>query len=466
MGADRWKPCWPEHMSRIAPTIFKAYDVRAPVAQLTPGAAYLIGRAMGSLAREREFTRMAVGRDGRLSSPALAQSLITGLLECGMTVLDIGLAATPLLYFAAKYYADGCGAVVTGSHNPPDYNGIKLMLGGDTIDGAVLQTLRARIDADDFFDGAGKVLPLEVAAQYLDAIREALPLARPLKIVVDCGNGVPGTIAPALFAGLGCEVEALYCEVDGRFPHHHPDPQVAANLADLQKAVKLHGADVGLAFDGDGDRLGVVTRQSRIIAGDQLLALFAKTEFMRSPGLVLYDVKSSRLVARVAEQYGAHSAVIPTGHSHMKRALKAQKAQLAGELSGHFAFADWGVDDALYAGARLLQMVAHDVDLDAELAAMPQSLASPELQVKLTENAHAVVARIASCACFPSAVSVTSVDGLRIEYPDGFGLIRASNTTPVLTLRIEADDRDALARIRNELAVAIAPLSLPNWIEE
>ncbi|SFN78510.1 phosphomannomutase [Formivibrio citricus] len=453
-------------MSGIDPSIFKAYDVRSTVDRLTPEAARLIGRAMGSLARERGFSRIAVGRDGRLSSPALAAELSAGLTDCGMTVLEIGLAATPLLYFAALRQADGCGAMVTGSHNPPDYNGIKLMLGGDAVDGISLQSLRARIEADDFVTGTGEIVPLEVAAQYLEAVRVALPVLRPLKVVIDCGNGAPGAVAPELYRRLGCEVVALYCEVDGRFPHHHPDPQVAANLADLQYAVIEHGADVGLAFDGDGDRLGVVTRQGRIVPGDQLLVLFAQAELARRPGLVLYDVKSSRLVARMAAQYGGCSAAIPTGHSHMKRALKAQNALLAGELSGHFAFAGWDVDDALYAGAKLLQILAGGADLDAELARYPQVLASPELQVKLSEDGRAVVGYIAENADFPSAAHVFTVDGLRVEYPDGFGLIRASNTTPVLTLRIEADDRQALARIRNELAAAIVPLPFPDWNEE
>lgn len=453
-------------MAIIDPSIFKAYDVRAKVDRLTPEAARLVGLGVGSLARERGFTRMAVGRDGRLSSPALAEAFITGLCECGMTVMDIGLAATPLLYFAAKNYADGCGAVVTGSHNPPEYNGIKLMVGSDTIDGDALQALRARIEANNFCTGVGQVLPLNVAAQYMGALCTEISLMRPLKVVIDCGNGVAGAVAPTLFRHLGCDVLALYCEVDGRFPHHHPDPQVASNLTDLQSAVVIHGADVGLAFDGDGDRLGVVTQKGRIVPGDRLLVLFALAELAKQPGLVLYDVKSSRLVARIAEQYGAHSAVIPTGHSHMKRALKKQNALLAGELSGHFAFAGWAVDDALFAGAKLLQIIARGVDIDAELASLPQVVTSPELQVNLSEDGHAVVARIAARACFPRATRIFTIDGLRIEYADGFSLIRASNTTPVLTLRIEADSRDAFERIRDELAAAIAPLSLPDWIEE
>ena len=448
-------------MFKIDPTLFKAYDVRATVDRLTPEAARLIGQALGTLARERGFARVAVGRDGRLSSPALADGLVAGLLASGTDVLDLGLAATPVLYFAANRLARGCGAMVTGSHNPPEYNGIKLMLGGETVDGTALQVLRARIEAGNLASGAGQVKACTVTGDYLDAVTAALPLARPLRIVVDAGNGVAGAFAPALFRRLGCQVETLFCEVDGRFPHHHPDPQDVANLADLVQCVKAQDADLGLAFDGDGDRLGVVTRSGRIIPGDRLLMLFAAAELKRSPGHVLYDVKSSRQVASWVALHGGTSEAIPTGHSHMKRALKASGALVAGELSGHFAFAGWAVDDALYAGARLAQLVAAGLDLDAELERMPQSLITPEIQLGLAEDGHALVARIASQARFPGALRIFSVDGLRIEYPDGFGLIRASNTTPVLTLRMEADNAAALKNIYQEMAQAIAPLHLP-----
>ncbi len=448
-------------MPKIDPAIFKAYDVRATVDRLTPAAARLIGQAAGSLARERGFTRFAIGRDGRLSSPALVEALIAGLLASGIDVLDLGLAATPLLYFAANRQAEGCGAVVTGSHNPPDYNGIKLMLGGETIDGAALQALRTRIETGAFAVGRGRVYPQNISEDYFAAIGAAVPLARPLKVVVDAGNGVAGAFSPLLYRRMGCQVVPLFCEVDGRFPHHHPDPQIPANLVDLQAEVIHQGADVGLAFDGDGDRLGVVTHSGQIIPGDRLLMLFAAAALANGPGHVLYDVKSSRLLARWVAQHGGSSEAIPTGHSHMKRALKATGALLAGELSGHFAFAGWGVDDALFAGAKLLQMIAAGLDLDAELVRLPQSLITPELHVRLAEEGRAVIERIAASAIFPSAERVFAVDGLRIEYTDGFGLIRASNTTPVLTLRIEADNAAALQRIHQELAVAIAPLPMP-----
>lgn len=448
-------------MTAIDPRLFKAYDVRATVDHLTPEAARLIGHAIGSEALDRGFTRIALARDGRLSSPALAVALTEGLISCGMAVLNLGLAPTPLLYFAAKQEADGCGVMITGSHNPPEYNGIKILLGCDTIDGLALQALRERIENDDFHAGSGSCETLSATDEYLHAVSEQIQIKAPLRIVVDCGNGVPGMLAPALYKKLGCAVDALFCEVDGHFPNHHPDPQIPANLADLQKAVFESNADVGLAFDGDGDRLGVVTRSGQIIPGDQLLMLFAKAELANHPGLVLYDVKSSRLVASWVEALGGMTRAIPTGHSHMKRELAHSGALVAGELSGHFAFADWGVDDALYAGAKLLAMIASGMDLDAEIAAMPQSIISPELQISVNGNAHELVDEIAQRAVFQSASRIFTVDGLRIEYPDGFGLIRASNTTPVLTLRIEADDATALQRIKHELAAAIAPLPFP-----
>lgn len=450
-------------MSQIDPSLFKAYDVRATIDRLTPAAAYLIARAIGSQAVDAGFKRIVVARDGRLSSPALAESLRSGLSDSGLDVLDLGLAATPVLYFAAKHEADGCGVVVTGSHNPPAYNGIKMMLGGETVDGEALQRLRQRIENDDFVDGVGQITKGSVTAAYDASMVKSTPLARSVKLVVDCGNGVAGAFAPDLYRQMGCEVTPLFCEVDGHFPNHHPDPQQPENLRELQAAVLKSGAEVGLAFDGDGDRLGVITRQGRVIEGDRLLMLFAEQALKKQSGHVLYDVKSSRQVARWVADLGGSSAAIPTGHSHMKRALKSTQALLAGELSGHFAFAEWGFDDALYAGAKVLQMLAEGLDLDARLAALPATLATPELQLAIEENGHALIAKIAKKAQFPSAERVFEVDGLRIEYVDGFGLIRASNTTPVLTLRIEADNMAAITRIQQELAVAIAPLPFPQW---
>ncbi|GGP23364.1 phosphomannomutase/phosphoglucomutase [Silvimonas iriomotensis] len=449
-------------MSCIDRSLFKAYDVRSTVDKLTPEAAYLIGRAAGTMVARAGHTLFSVARDGRLSSPDLAAALMRGLTECGLTVLDLGLAATPEMYYAALYKSEGCGAVVTGSHNPPNYNGIKIMEGGVTVGDARLAGLADLIEADDFVEGTGKVETLEIADEYIRAVCAQNVLQQPLSIVIDCGNGVTGASAPQLYKQLGCTVHGLFTEVDGHFPNHHPDPQVAANLVDLQKAVASTGAAVGLAFDGDGDRLGVVTRSGRIVPGDRILMLFAKAMLDAHPGgHVLYDVKSTRAVSVWVEQLGGTSEVIAVGHTHMKKRLKETGALVAGELSGHLAFGQWKFDDGMYAGAHIVQMIAAGIDLDALLDSMPQFMSSPEIQVPVQEDGHAVVARIAANATFPTSTSLITVDGLRIEYPDGFGLIRASNTTPVLTLRLEAENEAALARIGQEIKTAIAPLPWP-----
>ncbi|MBM5572870.1 phosphomannomutase/phosphoglucomutase [Deefgea chitinilytica] len=454
-------------MISVPASLFKAYDIRGKIDLLTPEFAYWVGRACGAEAIARDQAVVALGFDGRLSSPAIAAALSRGLCEAGVQVFDLGLSCTPLLYYAALKKASGSGMMITGSHNPPDYNGIKIMLGGQTIAGETLQALRQRIEQGQLpIQTGGVVQRFDVMQEYVAVLKQQLPLKRPLKIVLDCGNGSPGALAPTLYRELGCEVIELYCEVDGLFPNHHPDPQVAENLLELQTTVLAQHADVGLAFDGDGDRLGVVTRSGQIIPGDRLLMLFATAELSQQSGHVLYDVKSSRAVSQWVSTLGGTSEAIPTGHSHMKRRLRETGALIAGELSGHFAFANWGVDDALYAGAKLLQQVAAGVDLDIELKHFPISYSSPELQIPLTESGHGLVAQIAAHAQFPSSQQISAIDGLRIEYTDGFGLIRASNTTPVLTLRIEADTIPAMQRIQQEIATAIAPLPFPHIDEK
>lgn len=454
-------------MSRVPAAIFKAYDVRGPVSLLTPEVAYWVGRAVGAQAIARNIRSIALAGDGRLSTPELMAAMQRGLVEAGVLVCNLGMACTPLLYFAAKYHADASGIMITGSHNPPEYNGIKLVLGGETIDGSALQALREQIEADQLpVLVGGAASEMDAYPAYLAVLKQDVQINQPLKIVIDCGNGAPGAIAPQLFRALGCEVIELYCEVDGHFPNHHPDPQVVDNLRELRASVLEQGADLGIAFDGDGDRLGVVTRTGQMIPGDRLLMIFASVVLAQNSGHVLYDVKSSRSVAQWVQQLGGTSEAIPTGHSHMKRKLKQSKALLAGELSGHFAFAGWGVDDALYAAARLLAAVSAGLDLDAELVRLPQCLATHELQIPLSGAGHLLVKDIAAKAQFPSATAISFVDGLRIEYADGFGLIRASNTTPVLTLRIEADEAQALRRIEQELAAAIAPLPFPTYTVE
>ncbi|QLG89218.1 phosphomannomutase/phosphoglucomutase [Chitinibacter bivalviorum] len=451
-------------MSRVPAAIFKAYDIRGPVSLLTSDVAYWVGRAIGAQAKSRHIQSIALAGDGRLSTPDLLQATERGLIEAGIQVQNLGMACTPLLYFAAKYHADASGVMITGSHNPPEYNGIKIVLGGETIDGAALQALREQIEAEQLPVAQGaEVNHHDVYADYLAHMQQTIALKKKLNIVIDCGNGAPGAVAPSLFRDLGCNVTELYCEVDGHFPNHHPDPQVVENLRELRAKVLEIKADVGIAFDGDGDRLGVVTAQGQIIPGDRLLMIFASIILQQQTGHVLYDVKSSRAVAQWVKQLGGTSEAIPTGHSHMKRKLKQSKALLAGELSGHFAFAGWDVDDALFAAAKLLQAIADGLDLDSELARLPQCLATHELQIPLSGAGHLLVKDIAAKAQFPTASSISFVDGLRIEYADGFGLIRASNTTPVLTLRIEADEAQALHRIEQELAAAIAPLPFPQY---
>ncbi|BCL74685.1 phosphoglucomutase [Jeongeupia sp. HS-3] len=451
-------------MASIPAEIFKAYDVRACTDLLTPDAAYLIGRALGAEARAQGQSRIVVGRDGRLSSPALAAALIRGLRASGLDVLELGLVATPMMYFAAIRHAGGCGAVVTGSHSPADYNGIKIMLAGVTIGDRKLKGLYERIVGEDFVAGKGTVTPLEIDAEYRDEIVRTQALARPLKVVIDCGNGAPGAFAPALYRALGCEVIALFCDVNGHFPNHHPDPQVEKNVAELKRVVLDTGADAGLAFDGDGDRVAAITPAGHYIAGDKMLMLFATAELAKHPGgHVLCDVKSTGALASWVREHGGTSEIIATGHTHMKRRMKETGAVVAGELSGHFAFGAWGLDDGLFAGVKLLQMIADGQNLDDALSSLPTRLSTPELQLPIAGDGHAAVARIVAAARFPSALDVISVDGLRIEYADGFGLIRASNTTPVLTLRIEADNREGVLRIRDELAAALAPLPFPDF---
>lgn len=452
-------------MSCIDPELFKAYDIRSTVDRLTPEVAELMGRALAAEALVRSEKKIVLGRDARLSSPDLAQALARGLAQAGMTVLDLGLVTTPMLYFAATQLACGCGVMVTGSHNPPQYNGIKIMLSHDVLDGFALRALQTRIEHDDYVTaGPGGCVSVSVTASYREAIAQVTGgLSRPIRVVVDCGHSVPSLFAPELYQSMGAKVIPLYCELDGHFPRHHPDPQVPGNLADLQAMVVQQQADVGLAFDGDGDRLGVVTAAGRFVPSDRLLMLLAAQELqIHDGGLVLYDVKSTGLLPGWVLAHGGTSAVIPTGHSHMKRQMRQRGALLAGELSGHFAFSCWGMDDGIFAGLKVLQLVADGLDLDAALADLPIAWATPELQVAIGSGGHAYVERIARDGLFPTAERVVDVDGLRIEYAGGFGLIRASNTQPILTLRIEADALPTLWRIRDELAAAIAPLELPD----
>jgi phosphomannomutase / phosphoglucomutase len=445
---------------QIAPEIFKAYDIRGIVGRnFTPEAVELIGHAIGSEAVARKQTRIAVGYDGRLSGPSLAAALATGIRKSGIGVIDIGRVTTPMVYFAAHHLKTGSGVAVTGSHNPPDYNGLKMVLGGETLAGEAVQKLRHRIENADLARGSGSLSRQDIARDYIERIAGDVKLARPMKVVVDCGNGVPGAFAPALYRRLGCEVAELYCEVDGNFPNHHPDPSQPTNLKDVQRALAQGKGEIGLAFDGDGDRLGVVTQRGNVIFPDRQLMLFAADVLERQPGAsIIFDVKSTRNLAPWIRQHGGTPVLWKTGHSFIKKKLQESGAALAGEMSGHFFFRErwYGFDDALYAGARLLEILAREADPGAVLEALPDAVNTPELHLKLVEGEnYALIERLGKTARFQGAREVITIDGLRVEYADGFGLARPSNTTPVVVLRFEADDEAALKRIQGDFRRAI-----------
>jgi phosphomannomutase / phosphoglucomutase len=449
----------PSAMSLPPPEIFKAYDIRGIVGRtLTAEGVELIGRALGSELRARREAdgpaEIAIGRDGRHSGPQLAEALMAGLRASGVDVAEIGMCATPLAYFAAHELGCGSAVAVTGSHNPPEYNGLKMVLDGVTLSGEDIQGLRRRIEKGDFARGAGRHRRADVREAYLRRIVSDVRLARPMRIAVDCGNGVAGATAGELYRRLGCEVVELYCEVDGRFPNHHPDPSQPENLGDLIAAVRRERAELGFAFDGDGDRLGVVTADGRIIYPDRQLMLFAQDVLSRRPGAeIIYDVKSTRNLAPWIRKYGGVPSLWKTGHSLIKARLKERGAALAGEMSGHVFFVErwYGFDDAQYSGARLLEILSRTPDASAALNALPDSLSTPELHLKLAEGEpHRLIEILQKGAEFPGATEVIRLDGLRVEYPHGFGLARASNTTPVVVLRFEADDEAGLDRIKSE----------------
>ncbi|MDR2688630.1 MAG: phosphomannomutase/phosphoglucomutase [Azoarcus sp.] len=440
--------------------IFKAYDVRGIVGQtLTADAVRAIGHAVGSEAAVRGQQAIVVGRDGRLSGPELAGALAAGIRAAGIDVIDIGIAPTPVTYFAAYQLGAHSCVSVTGSHNPPDYNGLKLVLGGETLHGEQIQALRQRIENDDLHHGAGGSSHADVIDAYLERITSDVRLARPLKIAIDCGNGVGGAVAPRLFRKLGCELVELYTEVDGRFPNHHPDPSKPENLADLIRALRDSDAELGLAFDGDGDRLGVVTKDGEIIFPDRQLMLFAADVLERVPGgEIIYDVKCTRNLARWIRARGGRPTMWNTGHALVKAKLRETGAPLAGEMSGHVFFKErwYGFDDGLYAGARLLEILSRAADGNAMLKALPDAVCTPELNIGMSEGEPFELARrLREKAGFADAVDIITLDGLRVEYADGFGLARPSNTTPVLVLRFEADNDAALARIQQAFRSAI-----------
>jgi len=443
--------------------IFRTYDIRGVVGRtLTPEIVRAIGRALGSFAKERNAATFAIGRDGRLSGPELAGALAEGLNAAGADVIDIGMAPTPVTYFAAYHLNCGSCVSVTGSHNPPDYNGLKLVVGGATLYGDEIQDLRKRIEAGHLASGKGKRSATSVLDAYVQRITGDVKLARKMRIAVDCGNGVAGMLAPKLYRALGCEVEELYCEVDGRFPNHHPDPSVPKNLQELIQTVKGGKAELGIAFDGDGDRLGLVTKDGEIIFADRQLMLRAKDVLSRNPGAeIIYDVKSTRLLGPWIEKHGGRPTIWKTGHSLIKAKLRETGAPLAGEMSGHTFFKErwYGFDDALYGGARLLEILSKEKDPNQTLKSLPNAPSTPELHWHLEEGEpHKLVEKLQAAKPFPGAQRILTIDGLRVEYADGFGLARASNTTPVIVLRFEADSNTALERIKKDFRNALQPL--------
>lgn len=457
-------------MTSYPQEIFKAYDIRGIVGKtLTPEIVAAIGHALGSEALARQQRAIAIGRDGRLSGPVLAEALARGIQKAGVDVIDVGLVATPMLYFAAHELGTRSGIMVTGSHNPPDYNGLKMVLGGETLSGAQIQALRTRLERNDLTTGQGTYSQTDIATRYIDRIVSDVKLARPIKIIVDCGNGVPGAFAPKLYRRLGCEVTELFCEVDGTFPNHHPDPSQPANLQDLIAELKVSDAEIGLAFDGDGDRLGVVTKDGSIIYPDRQLMLFAKDVLSRNPGAeIIFDVKSTRNLTPWILALGGKPSMWKTGHSFIKARMKETGALLAGEMSGHIFFKErwYGFDDGLYAGARLLEFLSKQPDIDAVLHALPDATNTPELNIKMPEGAHySLISKLQNNASFNDLRELITLDGLRAEYVDGFGLMRASNTTPTIVLRFEADNEAALTRIQNDfrrvLLAADPGLELP-----
>lgn len=461
----------PASNSTVPPAeIFKAYDIRGIVGQtLTPQYAQLIGQALGSEAVSRGLSKIAFARDGRLSGPELGKALVKGLQSTGMAVIDAGMVPTPVLYYAAVKLTKGSGVMLTGSHNPPNYNGFKMMLGGETLAGEAIQSLRERIEKKHFVQGEGDYETILITDKYLQRITKDVKLKRKLKVVVDCGNGVAGVVAPQLLKALGCDVVELYCDVDGNFPNHHPDPSQPENLKDVIEATRSHSADLGIAFDGDGDRLGVVSSDGKIIWPDRLMMLFAADVLSRNHGAqIIYDIKCTNNLPKVIWDKGGEPLMWKTGHSLIKAKMKQSGALLAGEMSGHIFFKErwYGFDDALYAAARLLEILAADLRQPRVVfAGLPDAINTPELRLEFPEGEHyKFMEKLQAKADFGDA-NVTMIDGIRADYSDGWGLVRASNTTPCLVMRFEGKDKESMARVQGKFRQALleieANLKLP-----
>lgn len=450
--------------------IFRAYDIRGIVeTALTPDAVTQIGRAFASEARAQNQGTVVIGRDGRLSSPELAGALSDGLRAGGCNVIDVGMVPTPVLYYATHKLETGTGIMVTGSHNPPQYNGLKMLIAGNTIYGDGIKSLYRRIVDGHLDSGDANYEQLDVIPAYIDTITSDIQLARPLDIAVDCGNGVAGVLAVELFSKLGCKVTELYCDVDGTFPNHHPDPSKPENLDDIRQAIATHALDLGLAFDGDGDRVGIIDDKQKIIWADRQMMLYAADVLDRKPGAqIIFDIKSSTNLAKFIEQHGGEALMWKTGHSFIKAKMKETGAELAGEMSGHIFFKDrwFGFDDGLYSAARMLEILSRRNQSSSEVfAELPDSVNTPELQIMFEEGEHyAFMEKFKQQADFDNAEIIT-IDGMRVNYPQGWGLIRPSNTTPCLVLRFEADSQAALDEIqdkfRQEILKQDSSLELP-----
>jgi len=439
----------------ISESIFKAYDIRGIVDEtLTLDAVELIGKAYGSEAKAQSQQTVVIARDGRLSSPKISAALSKGILSTGCDVIDIGMVPTPVLYFATHLLKTGTGIMITGSHNPPKYNGLKMVMAGHTLYGETIQDLLTRINNSDFVSGEGNFSEQSVSEDYLDRICSDVKLKKPLRIAVDSGNGVAGELAPALFKRMGCDVIELFSEIDGNFPNHHPDPSKLENLIDLEKAVDENKVDLGLAFDGDGDRVGIIDNKKNIIWPDRQMMLYAEDVLSRNPGAqIIFDIKSSNHLAKEIERMGGDALMWKTGHSFIKAKMKETGALLAGEMSGHIFFKErwFGFDDGLYSAARMLEILSQkDLPADEIFSALPDSCNTPEIQIHFEEGEHyKFMDKLKSVADFGDA-DIFTIDGMRVNYDFGWGLIRPSNTTPCLVLRFEADTDEGLQKVQEK----------------
>jgi phosphomannomutase/phosphoglucomutase len=448
------------HQKKITNSVFRAYDIRGIVpAELNEDAFYTIGRALSCRLEALGRSSIFLARDGRLTSDALALALKQGLLDSGINVVDLGAVATPVMYYATYTQGIDSGLMVTGSHNPADYNGLKMVLAGKTLVQEDITRLYTLVEQGTNIQGKGKTSDFNIIPEYRERIINGVKLDRPLKVVVDCGNGIAGAVIPGVIAALGCEVIPLFCDVDGRFPNHHPDPAVEENLQDLKKAVFEHQADIGLAFDGDADRLGLITNTGKMIWPDRLMMLYARDLLIHNPGAtIVYDVKCSKHLSVVIEEAGGIAKMCPTGHSIVKAVMKTEDAALAGEMSGHLFFKDrwYGFDDALYSACRLLEIISQSTQtVDEQFNNIPDSINTPEIKIPISDEEKFIfMDKLNKSAHFPNAKMIT-IDGLRVEFEKGWGLLRASNTTPCLVARFEADDIINLKNIQDLFKVQV-----------